>query len=72
MFGEVSAVDECERVATLVRKPIAALIADRTKRRSPSPRLYSSDSEIASSGIHIKKSSLSDCLLLYLLIVQAI
>uniref|UniRef100_A0A0N5AFU4 small monomeric GTPase n=1 Tax=Syphacia muris TaxID=451379 RepID=A0A0N5AFU4_9BILA len=50
MFSEVSAVDECERVATLIRKPIAALIADRAKRRSPSPRLYSSDSEIASTA----------------------
>lgn len=50
MFGEVSAVDECERVSTLIRRPIAALITERAKRRSPSPRLYSSDSEIASSA----------------------
>lgn len=50
LFGEVSAVDECERVAGLIRRPIAALITDRANRRSPSPRLYSSDSEIASSA----------------------
>ncbi|VDK47553.1 unnamed protein product, partial [Anisakis simplex] len=50
MFGEVSAVDESERVAALIRRPIGALLNDRAKRRSPSPRLYSSDSEIASSA----------------------
>lgn len=56
MFGEISAVDEWERVASLIRRPVTALLTDRAKRRSPSPRLYSSDSEIASSA---SKSSFS-------------
>ncbi|KAK6106430.1 Ras family protein [Brugia pahangi] len=56
MFGEVSAVDEWERVAALFRRPITILLTDRSKRRSPSPRLCSSDSEIASS---VNKSAFS-------------
>ncbi|VDK63910.1 unnamed protein product [Onchocerca ochengi] len=49
MFGEISAVDEWERVAALFRRPITVLLTDRSKRHSPSQRLCSSDSEIASS-----------------------
>ncbi|KAL3998260.1 Ras family protein [Acanthocheilonema viteae] len=49
MFGEISAIDEWERVAALFRRPITVVLTDRSKRRSPSPRLCSSDSEIASS-----------------------
>ncbi|KAM3721192.1 Ras-like protein family member [Dirofilaria immitis] len=49
MFGEISAVDEWERVAALFRRPITVLLTDQSKKRSPSPRLCSSDSEIASS-----------------------
>ncbi|VDN53284.1 unnamed protein product [Dracunculus medinensis] len=56
LFGEISAIDEYEHVEALIRQPIASLIAERTKYRSPSPRLCSSDSEIASTG---SKSSLS-------------
>ncbi|VDN05320.1 unnamed protein product [Thelazia callipaeda] len=56
MFGEVSAVDEWERVASIIRRPVTALLNGIAERHSPSPRLYSSDSEIASS---VSKSVLS-------------
>uniref|UniRef100_A0A915Q0M5 small monomeric GTPase n=1 Tax=Setaria digitata TaxID=48799 RepID=A0A915Q0M5_9BILA len=61
MFGEISAVDEWERVAALFRRPITALLTDRSKRRSPSPRLCSSDSEIASVEklLSVNKSAFS-------------
>lgn len=54
LFGEISAIDEYEHVEALIRQPIASLIAERTKYRSPSPRLCSSDSEIASTGYYFK------------------
>uniref|UniRef100_A0AC34PVE5 Integrase catalytic domain-containing protein n=1 Tax=Panagrolaimus sp. JU765 TaxID=591449 RepID=A0AC34PVE5_9BILA len=46
MFAEISATFPHPRIQTMLHKPISLLIKERADRRSPSPRLYSSDSEV--------------------------
>ncbi|MFH4975977.1 hypothetical protein AB6A40_002686 [Gnathostoma spinigerum] len=50
MFAEISATDEVDRVSALIRRPIIAVLNERKKRRSLSPRHCASDSEIVSPG----------------------
>uniref|UniRef100_A0A0N4ZSH6 small monomeric GTPase n=1 Tax=Parastrongyloides trichosuri TaxID=131310 RepID=A0A0N4ZSH6_PARTI len=46
LFSEISATDEYSKVANIFHKLLTAVINDLKTRRSPSPRLYNSDSEI--------------------------
>lgn len=46
MFSETSATESHHKVQNVFQKPIQALLKERATRRSPSPRLYSSDSEV--------------------------
>uniref|UniRef100_A0A0K0G2J3 small monomeric GTPase n=1 Tax=Strongyloides venezuelensis TaxID=75913 RepID=A0A0K0G2J3_STRVS len=46
LFSETSATDEYTKVAEVFYKILAGVIEDMKTRRSPSPRLYNSDSEV--------------------------
>ncbi|KAK0426342.1 hypothetical protein QR680_009656 [Steinernema hermaphroditum] len=46
LFAETSAVEDYQRVAAVIHRPLNQIITERTTRRSPSPRLYNSDSEV--------------------------
>ncbi|TKR95381.1 hypothetical protein L596_009559 [Steinernema carpocapsae] len=46
LFAETSAVEDYQRVAAVIHRPLSQIITERTTRRSPSPRLYNSDSEV--------------------------
>lgn len=46
MFAEITATGQHSKVVNALHKPIEHLMKERASKRSPSPRLYSSDSEI--------------------------
>uniref|UniRef100_A0AC34GXA6 Ras-like protein family member 12 n=1 Tax=Panagrolaimus sp. ES5 TaxID=591445 RepID=A0AC34GXA6_9BILA len=46
LFSEICATGQHSKVLHALHKPIEQLMKERASKRSPSPRLYSSDSEI--------------------------